>query len=269
MKPWIKYTIIFATIIIAPIAVNGFLQIPAFTSIVGSETDWLSFWGGYLSAIISALVAFLILRKQLEQNQIENKNNREHQEKLFIIEQEKLWLKDLRILLAQYIVSFDYSSIEKAADEIIHSKRYKKPTIDFEAMLHKKQQVDASVRLYLSGIEDEEIHKYLLTLEHFNNEYCGLIEDLSWVSYVLYGPKEEGSIKEKTNRYKNLHLSCHDDEHRIWNIVEKHEYRIQFDIKQITEERLITLKDYSPRLIEGVLNGLINYKNEQINKIKK
>ena len=162
MKPWLKYSIVLGTIIIAPIAVNCFLQIPAFTSIVGNETDWLSFWGGYLSAIISALVAYLILQKQLHQNQIENKNNRELQKNLFTIEQEKLWLKDLRILFAQYIVSFDYSSIEKAADEIIHGKRNMKPTIDFDAILRKKQQGDAAVRLYLSGIEDENIHKYLL-----------------------------------------------------------------------------------------------------------
>lgn len=267
MKAWLKYTLIVGLIVIAPIALNCMLQIPAFMSVIGTETDWLSFWSGYLGALISALVALLVLSRQLKQNHEQNQQNRDLQIALLKSEQERSWLNDLRSLFAQYIVSFDYAALEAAADEIIHGKRSKKPTTDFDAMLRRKQQVDASVRMYLSGVKDERINNYLLEIEHFNNEYYGLVEDLSWVTYMLFGEIEGGSIVEKTERYKNLHLSCINDEHRIWNIVEKHQYRIKFDIRKILEERFITIKDYPTKLIESVLNGLINYKTEQINAL--
>lgn len=62
-----KYWVIFLMIaLLIPIILNFTLLIPAFTNIVGTETDWLEFWGTYLSAIASFAMVF-ITWKTLEQ----------------------------------------------------------------------------------------------------------------------------------------------------------------------------------------------------------
>ena len=53
--------------LLIPIMLNFILLIPAFTNIVGTKTDWLEFWGTYLSAIASFAMVF-ITWKTLEQN---------------------------------------------------------------------------------------------------------------------------------------------------------------------------------------------------------
>ena len=74
---WVKkYWIVLVVVVLCPIIVNFVLQIPAFSSIVGNNIDWLSFWGDYLSAIVSSGVALYILYKQYSQNQGENQSNR-------------------------------------------------------------------------------------------------------------------------------------------------------------------------------------------------
>lgn len=88
-----KYWWIALVILLMPIALNFILLTPSFTAIVGDEIAWLSFWGGYLGAIISTTAAFIILyiqRKDNESeneknrvdNEVQNKQNREENEKL-------------------------------------------------------------------------------------------------------------------------------------------------------------------------------------------
>lgn len=77
---WIKkYWWGLLIILIIPIVINYILLLPAITPIVGDNTVWLSFWGGYLGAIISAAVAFVILAVQYRQNQNENIASRQLQ----------------------------------------------------------------------------------------------------------------------------------------------------------------------------------------------
>ncbi|MGM9818704.1 MAG: hypothetical protein ACI30B_06970 [Paludibacteraceae bacterium] len=83
-----KYWWVALVILMLPIAINFILLTPSFTAIVGDEIAWLSFWGGYLGAIISATAAFVILyiqrkdnEKRTKDNEIQNKNNRIENEK--------------------------------------------------------------------------------------------------------------------------------------------------------------------------------------------
>ena len=71
-----KYWWIALVILLLPIALNFALLMPSFTAIVGDEIAWLSFWGGYLGAIISTAAAFIILYIQREDNEAENEKNR-------------------------------------------------------------------------------------------------------------------------------------------------------------------------------------------------
>ena len=75
-NPIKKYWWIALVILLLPIALNFALLMPSFTAIVGDEIAWLSFWGGYLGAIISTAAAFIILYIQREDNEAENEKNR-------------------------------------------------------------------------------------------------------------------------------------------------------------------------------------------------
>lgn len=74
---WIKkYWKAILIILALPIVINFILLIPALSPIVGDNVNWLSFWGSYLGAIISAGAAFVILHIQREDAKLENKQNR-------------------------------------------------------------------------------------------------------------------------------------------------------------------------------------------------
>ena len=75
-----KYWWIALVILVMPIALNFILLTPSFTAIVGDEIVWLSFWGGYLGAIISTATAFVILYIQRKDNESENEKNRVNNE---------------------------------------------------------------------------------------------------------------------------------------------------------------------------------------------
>lgn len=91
-----KYWVIFLMIaLLIPIILNFILIIPAFTNIVGTETDWLEFWGTYLSAIASFVMVFTTW-KTLEQNR----------EQLNLMK--KQWEDEHRPLLDIYIVKEDF-----------------------------------------------------------------------------------------------------------------------------------------------------------------
>lgn len=122
MKNWImryKWTILI-TIIVAsvPIALNFILLLPSCTSIVGNNTEWLSFWSGY----ISAAVAFIILhiqrmdsRQQIENNRKENKRENAENRKLLLntlkYQQEMQWLNMFRQASVEYVSAYTYNDL--------------------------------------------------------------------------------------------------------------------------------------------------------------
>ena len=100
MKDWIKkYWWTVLIILALPTVVNFILLVPAFTTIVGNNADWLSFWGGYLGAIISAGVAFVILYLQRKDNEKQNEENRTLQINVLKYQQEMQWFNELKIML--------------------------------------------------------------------------------------------------------------------------------------------------------------------------
>lgn len=94
LKGYLKeYWWVIAIIVMTPPLLNCVLSIPAFCRIVGVDTDWLSFYGGYIGAVITSLITLYVLYKQLMQNHKENDANRTLQLNIFQYEQEKQWLR--------------------------------------------------------------------------------------------------------------------------------------------------------------------------------
>lgn len=93
---WAVIIGVLAIALIFPIVLNYILLIPINAIIVGDSTHWLSFWGGYMGAIISSAVAFIILYVQYKNNSKENESNRQLQVSVLSYQQESLWLNNLR-----------------------------------------------------------------------------------------------------------------------------------------------------------------------------
>lgn len=109
-------------ILVVPILLNFIIMAPAFSPIIGKDTDWLSFHGSYIGSVIASLITLYVLYKQLQHNHEENEktrqetqavneNNRQLQLKILKYEQEKQWLKELKIVCLDYIVSYNFNDI--------------------------------------------------------------------------------------------------------------------------------------------------------------
>lgn len=98
-----KYWWVIVVAFAAPIILNFALLCPAITPIVGDNIEWLSFWGGYLGAIISSSMSFIILAIQYRQNHSENEKNRKLQIAILEYQQETQWLNLLRKACADFL----------------------------------------------------------------------------------------------------------------------------------------------------------------------
>ena len=122
--------IIILTIIFLPLGINWLILQPKWFSIVGYDTDWLSFWGSYMGGVQSSIIAIFILYKQIKQNHSENEDNRKlllkqiqytHEEnevnrklELYSIDyhQQKEWLNDMRKACIRNLYSYDVNDFE-------------------------------------------------------------------------------------------------------------------------------------------------------------
>ena len=151
MKDRLKhYWWVFLILLGLPILLNFIVFKPTSQLSAGNLQDWISFWGNYLGATISALVAFIILyiqqkdhKQEVELNRLENQreNGRSrlyaHQENAQIVKENKLennknrqlqlnvlsnqlqvqWLSELRKAFANHICAYRENDIK----EIINS----------------------------------------------------------------------------------------------------------------------------------------------------
>lgn len=106
-----KYWWIVAICLIAPIAINYVLLIPAFAPVVGTNIDWLSFFGSYIAAIIPALGAFIILFIQREDNHKENEQNRQLQINVLKYQQEMQWLNENRNIILAFVLTLSKNDL--------------------------------------------------------------------------------------------------------------------------------------------------------------
>ena len=102
-----KYWWVLVIIVTAPIVINYVVLLPAIGPIVGDTTDWLSFWGGYLSTIVSAIIAFVILLVQRDGDKEENEKDRGLRIKVLEYQQQMQWLNDLRKVIKENLFAYD------------------------------------------------------------------------------------------------------------------------------------------------------------------
>ena len=171
-----KYWWVLIVAIVAPIILNFVLLCPAITPIVGNNVEWLSFWGGYLGAIISSSISFIILAIQYKQNHNENETNRQLQINILNYQQETQWLNSLRKACADFIISIDTNELKEISYKLQSSKE--------DVFLYTRIPCDriskAAVNLAMfSQSNVSGIQKINKATKLFYREYMDLVNDIA------------------------------------------------------------------------------------------
>lgn len=211
---WIIAIVIF--IIGLPILLNFLVFMPTSQLSVGTLQDWMSFWGSYLSATISALIAFVILvvqRKDTKQNyeqtrrdnrrqysfnkriiglddavksDKEKEETRHYQRNLFLYQQEIQWLNVLREALVKYISAFQENEIWEIINSIpVSSFEYIQQKI--KAVYKTLNQADTTLNFVISENRKTTISDtYQKKLAKMYARYMSIINDIQLLTYLYY-----------------------------------------------------------------------------------
>lgn len=273
MKDWLKkYWWAILIILILPVAINFALLVPAFSPIVGEDTDWLAFWGGYLGALVSAGVAFIILSVQFKQNQDENNTNRELQKNVLKHQLKTQWLADLKIKLIDYYNAFHYIDLYNIC---VLMKDRKETDKDFcVKKLHNcwsdKDNATYHIQMLFSSKTDEIENDFMEMLSEYDTIFYELYTDLTWYCHIMsfeylknITPVEYAKLEtEKFKQTQNMESS-----YRIVNIIEKYDYKIISCNEQIINERISILEEYDSAMLWGNIKALVGYEQKLIDNI--
>ncbi|MBQ3623782.1 MAG: hypothetical protein IJA04_08805 [Bacteroidaceae bacterium] len=210
-----KYWWIALVILLLPITINFVLLIPSFTAVVGDEIAWLSFWGGYLGAIISTAAAFIILyiqRKDNESeneknrvdNEVQNKQNREENEKLnranrqlqlniMKYHQQYYWLDEFRNASLKYSQALNNNNLV-----LISNMMWEHPQDAFNIVKQLFDDLDTyHAKFAFTRKQNEESATLAQYIREKAELYRCSLNDLQWV--VLYFKAHAPQFRCKCN----------------------------------------------------------------------
>jgi hypothetical protein len=121
--------IVLIVVLVLPLGINALYLISTDCEVLHKPSEWTTFWGGYLGAIISAAVAFIILyiqRKDNEQqvkdtqaeNETQNKANRKLQLNILRYQQEQIRLNNFIAVSSKLITSINPLSLKALCKQI-------------------------------------------------------------------------------------------------------------------------------------------------------
>lgn len=175
-------------IIVLPIIINYVLMLPAPFNfpIIGSNVDWLSFWGTYIGGIIGASVSFLILYLTLLHNKNEAKIDRKHNELLQL-------KKDLSERLSD--VNFMPLHIDASNEVNVKSE------ISRLNMLYETYGQKCSTAQFIYNNDENELAKqFYEAYSRFTLHFGLLINNLK---NILISEKDKEKLKYLIEEYNN------------------------------------------------------------------
>lgn len=198
MKEVIKQYWWIALIIMgAPIVLNYLVFTPSCEQSTGDLKDWISFWGSYLSAIISSMIAFAILVIQRKDNQIENsknrnnnhtenENNRQLQLNVLAYQQQSQWLNNLREAMIKNIIVYHTNNLREI---IILIKNNNLSLIQqkIKDILEKLIYTDTEVAMMMPDIntQDDYLIKYNDKRKEVYEKFSAIVNDLQVLSVIF------------------------------------------------------------------------------------
>lgn len=220
---WIKkHTTLLVVIIIAfalvlPICINALYLVNTDCEILHKPSEWTTFWGSYLGAIISAGVAFIILHIQRKDNEKDNNDNRENnktqneanrqlQLNIMRYQQEIHWLDNFRSASLEYCHAFNNNDVV-----LVTNLMWENPKDAFKILktLYDKLGASEAHFSFLCKNDDKgSILKSDVLKTHLLHQQ--LLNDIQWV--VLYFTQESPLSRNEVGfanflKFKNYKLT--------------------------------------------------------------
>lgn len=263
MMEWIKkywWTIVII-ILTLPIAVNSILLIPAFTTIVGNNTDWLSFWGSYLGAIISAGVAFAILHIQRKDNEKDNKNNRENnkaqneanrqlQLNIMRYQQEIHWLDNFRSASLEYCNALNHNDIVLISNII-----WDYPNDAFNMLKPLFDRIiETNTKLSFVRKQDTKANELAKYIDDIYIAYKQTLNDLQWIAIYFRSNIPNCRYQDGFIDFIKMHKRTHDDINHLLELSQQLYYNVNhrkyFD--DIIRDVICEAKKYEPNVRDKI-----------------
>lgn len=269
-----KYWWIVLSVILIPCLINLIMIQPRIYRIVGNDTSWLSFWGGYIGSIISSAIALFILWKQLNQNHQENDENRKLQLKNIAYQQKTQWLNLLRSKLADYYSAFCIYDLIFLEEMIIKKENQSDIRNKIKVLLDRMTNANFSVGILFPESLDSEEKKMLSEIKKITEEFYATLGDLDWyVHDVAYfnGNFESNKLLYIKRTEKYMKEAQYDLSHeRIWNIIIANDYNIFDKHEEIVSNYFdIVLEKLKINDIQKQIIDLIDYEQNKIDNILK
>lgn len=273
-KKYIYAWIIIAIILATPIIINWLILKPSFFEYIGTGVDWLSFWGSYLGAIISAGVALAILYIQRKDNEKQNEENRTLQINVLKHQQKTQWLNELKSKCLEYYLGFDINALVDFKSSINISATTQKDSFDIlKELCDKKNSSAFSFGLMFppQGYLDEKESKFLATLKDYSNIYNVALFDIIWLCQLIEKNIDIGSCDKQIELHRNnCKLKWGKESKAIeyfengpTNLFESADSKIFY--KNAINYCIIT--NINIKEVQKTLVALIDYEQEVINKI--
>lgn len=257
-------------IYIIPRTINYLILKPATFEIVGDGTHWLSFWGSYLGAIISAGVAFAILCIQRYENETQNKANRQLQINVLKYQQNIQWLNELKAKCVDYYNAFDQNDIINLCNLL--NKNDSTTLAEAEQLVNflidRNNKVVFALEFQFTKKKDDEEIKLLSKLETYNLVYKALICDTQYIIRRFRKNADIYNLYVEIDEYEKRNTIPEVTSNRIVSILNSTNYiGVVGGLSDILNKLFIARRDFHPTLIQDTLNELINYEENKINKI--
>lgn len=121
---WIKkhialiIAIVLIVVLVLPLGINALYLISTDCEVLHKPSEWTMFWGGYLGAIISAAVAFIILHIQRKENEEQNNSNRDLQINTLKYQLELSRLENFISVSSKLIIAINPLSLKNLCKQI-------------------------------------------------------------------------------------------------------------------------------------------------------
>ena len=190
-------------IVIIPILINILILKPRLFETVGTSTDWLSFWGGYIGAIISTCTAFLILYIQRrdnkkdneynrKSNETQNDNNRKLQLNIMKYHQQSSWLENFINTSLELYNAFNHNDIIMITNIILNH-----PNEAFNMMKPLFDRIDSKyAKFSFIRKQDDQANKLANDIYQVYVSYRQALNDLQWIALYLKGSIEPNLINK-------------------------------------------------------------------------
>lgn len=292
--PIITTIIVITIVLVLPLCINVITKVKIDCNILQEPSEWTKFCGEYLGTIISAVVAFIILyvqrndnKEQNSKNRIENealneKNrsenkkqnqaNRQLQLSILKYQQEMQWLKELKIKCIEYINGFDKNGVVNITSLMLNDDyRYNKNNIEklLEQLCAKKNNSEFSFRLMFDMFDEQEQH-IIKDLDYYSNLYKVILYDLSWLYNNIYegieiGTEDKYKMHNETclKQYKQNSVAVYFLETTNYSTFDYANSRSLYNKAiKVCLNKVFELNNIKNRLLE-----LVNYEHNKINRI--